>query len=81
MERVQQCRSGGGSEPERYNCIINALRGHASSDQELRVLATTYQVSGRTQDALRTMRTYIQRYPQGPMAGQFQQFLVRNGGN
>lgn len=78
MERVQQCRFSG-SEPERNNCIIGALRGRASSDQELRTLATTYQAAGRTADALRTMRQYVQRYPQGPMATSFQQYIQRNG--
>lgn len=81
MERVSQCRSAGGDEPTRNTCIINALRNRASSDQELRVLAATYQTAGRTAEAIRTMRTYIQRYPQGSMANTFNQYILRNSGN
>jgi len=81
MERVSQCRSAGGDEPTRNTCIINALRSRASSDQELRVLAATYQTAGRTAEAIRTMRTYIQRYPQGSMANTFNQYILRNSGN
>jgi hypothetical protein len=81
MERVSQCRSAGGDEPTRNNCIIGALRSRASSDQELRVLAATYQTAGRTAEAIRTMRTYIQRYPQGSMANTFNQYILRNSGN
>ena len=81
MERVSQCRSAGGDEPTRNTCIINALRNRASSDQELRVLAATYQTAGRTAEAIRTMRTYLQRYPQGSMANTFQQYILRNSGN
>ncbi|MFO0608660.1 MAG: FHA domain-containing protein [Polyangiales bacterium] len=81
MERVAQCRSSSGDETGRNTCIINALRGRASSDQELRMLAATYQVTGRTQDAIRTMRTYIQRYPQGSAVNNFNQFILRNSGN
>ena len=81
MQRAQACRSTTDNEPDRNNCIINALRGRASSDQELRMLAATYQVTGRTQDAIRTMRTYIQRYPQGSAVNNFNQFILRNSGN
>ncbi|MFO0608344.1 MAG: serine/threonine-protein kinase [Polyangiales bacterium] len=78
MERVAQCRSSSADETARNNCIINALRGRASTEQELRMLAATYQVAGRTQDAIRTMRTYIQRYPQGSAVRSFEQYILRN---
>jgi len=81
MERVAQCRSAGGDEHARNTCIINALRGRASSDQELRVLAMTYQVEGRRLEAIRTMQTYIQRYPQGSMVSVFNQYILRNQSN
>ncbi len=81
MERVARCRSAGGDETTRNNCIIRALEGRASSDQELRMLAVTYQVAGRTSDATRTMRTYIQRYPNGAMVPSFNQYILRNTAN
>jgi len=81
MERVSQCRRVGGDEPSRNNCIINALRNRASSDQELRVLAATYQTAGRTSEAVRTMRTYLQRYPQGSMASAFQRYIESHSGD
>lgn len=75
MQRAQACRTSTNNEPDRNNCIINALRGRASSMQELGMLGATQMTAGRTAEATRTMRTYIQRYPQGPMVPGFQRYL------
>ena len=75
MQRAQACRSSTNNEPDRNNCIINALRGHASSMQELGMLGATQMTAGRAADARRTMLTYIQRYPQGPMVPTFQRYI------
>ncbi len=75
MQRAQGCRTSTNNEPDRNNCIINALRGHVSSMQELGMLGATQMTEGRTADAMRTMRTYIQRYPQGPMVPTFQRYI------
>lgn len=75
MQRAQACRSTTNNEPDRNNCIINALRGHASSMQELGMLGATQMAAGRGPDASRTMRTYIQRFPQGPMVPTFQRYI------
>ena len=60
-------------------CIINALRGRASSERELALLASTYQDAGRRADAIRTMRTYLQRYPSGSLAHRYQDLIMRSG--
>lgn len=75
MQRAQACRTTGSNEPDRNICIINALQGHASSMQELGMLGATQMAAGRTTDAVRTMRTYNQRYPQGPLVPTFQRYI------
>jgi len=59
------------------DCIINALRGRASSERELALLASTYQDAGQRADAIRTMRTYLQRYPNGNLAARYQDLISR----
>ncbi len=39
------------------------------------MLGATQMTAGRTADATRTMRTYIQRFPQGPMVPTFQRYI------
>jgi hypothetical protein len=80
MERVALCRSSSDDETGRNNCIIRALEGRANTDQEMRMLAATYQVTGRTRDAVRTMRAYIQRYPSGSAVPAFQRYIEHNSG-
>ena len=75
MQRAQACHTTTGNEVDRNNCIIDALRGHASSAQELGLLGTTQIATGRRADAVRTARTYLQRYPAGPMARRFSQYI------
>ncbi len=75
MQRAQACRTSTSDESARNTCVINALRGRANTDRELGYLATTQQAAGRTADAVRTMRMYIQRYPQGPMLANFQRYI------
>lgn len=79
MDRVAECRTVAGGEAERNNCIIRALEGRARTEQELRLLAATYQVAGRRADAIRTMRAYLQRYPTGSSAPMYQRYIERNG--
>ncbi len=75
MQRAQGCRTSTNNEPARNNCIINALRGRASTMQELGMLGATQMTAGRTADAKRTMTTYIQRYPEGPMVPTFERYI------
>jgi serine/threonine protein kinase len=76
QEPMVQARACFGSS-NANECIINALRGRASSERELALLATTYQAAGRRTEAVRTKRTYLQRYPTGPLAARFQNDLAR----
>ncbi len=74
MDQARACFGTSGAN----ECIINALRGRASSERELALLASTYQQeSGRRADAVRTMRTYLQRYPSGSRAAAFQDYISR----
>jgi Protein kinase domain len=75
MQRAQACRTSTNTESERNNCVINALQGHANSMQELGMLGAVQMAAGRGPDASRTMRTYIQRYPDGPMVPTFQRYI------
>ncbi len=75
MQRAESCRTMSLDEPARNACTISALRGKATTDRELVFLAAAQQASGRTADAVRTMRTYIHRYPQGQMIANFQRYI------
>ena len=55
-------------------------RPRASSESEFGLLAVTYRTMGRTSDAVRAMRTYIQRFPDGPRVVGFQQYIDNNSG-
>jgi serine/threonine-protein kinase len=68
---------GGTSTHANNACVIRVLRSRASTDQEIALLASTYGAEGRSREARRTMQTYLQRYPQGPMAGAFRAALER----
>ncbi|MDB4932570.1 MAG: hypothetical protein JWM10_5054 [Myxococcaceae bacterium] len=61
-------------------CVVQVLRGRASTEPELWLLAATYRALGRTSDATRAMRTYIQRYPDGLRVARFQQYIDYNRG-
>lgn len=74
MQRAQACRATTTNEVDRNNCIINALRG-ASTMPELGFLGSTLIAAGRQPDAVRTIRTYLQRYPEGPMARSFTRYI------
>jgi hypothetical protein len=59
-------------------CVVQVLRGRASTESELGLLAVTYRAMGRTPDAVRAMRLYIQRFPDGPRAAGFSQYIANN---
>jgi TolA-binding protein len=58
-------------------CAVNALRGRATTEAELGLLATTYRAMGRRADATGAMREYIARYPDGPRAPSFSAYIDR----
>jgi hypothetical protein len=75
MQRAQVCFSATENEADRNRCIINALSGRANSMNELGMLGATQMAAGHGPDASRTMRTYIQRFPMGPMVPTFQRYI------
>ena len=75
MQRAQACRTMTLDEPARNACIITALRGRATNNRELGLLASAQMAAGQTADAVRTMRTYILRYPAGSMVPMFQRYI------
>jgi pSer/pThr/pTyr-binding forkhead associated (FHA) protein/outer membrane biosynthesis protein TonB len=81
MDQARAClRSNGGNMAAGNQCVVQVLRGRASTESELGLLAVTYRAMGRTSDAIRAMRTYIQRYPDGPRVAGFQQYIDSNSG-
>ena len=77
MEAAQACDGTSGSEGERNACVVRALR-NASGEREMALLATTYRAMGNRPQALRTMRSYIQRYPNGSRSQNFQRYVEAN---
>jgi len=78
MDRARACRNSTGSIPGDNECIVNVLRGRASTTQEIGYLCTTYRTMGRTNDAVRCMRDYIRRYPSGTQVPSFQSYIDGN---
>ena len=68
-----QCFSLGTT--ERNPCLIDSLRGHAQTEREMALLATTYWQMRQVSDATRAMRAYLTRYDSGPSAQLFRQRL------
>jgi pSer/pThr/pTyr-binding forkhead associated (FHA) protein len=81
MDQARAClRNNSNNMAAGNQCVVQVLRGRASSESELGLLAVTYRAMGRTSDAVRAMRTYIQRFPDGPRVVSFQQFIDNNAG-
>lgn len=72
LDQARACLRGSPSRHEGNVCVINALRGRASSEQELNLLIATYNQENRGQEALRVMRTFVQRYPASPQTPHYQ---------
>lgn len=79
MDQARACLRNNSSNMAAGNqCVVQVLRGRASSESELGLLAVTYRTMGRTGDAVRSMRSYIQRFPDGPRVPGFQQYIDNN---
>ncbi|MDO9020507.1 MAG: FHA domain-containing protein [Myxococcales bacterium] len=79
MDQARACLRNNSSNMAAGNqCVVQVLRGRASTESELGLLAVTYRTMGRSSDATRAMRTYIQRYPDGPRVPGFQQYIDNN---
>ena len=80
MGRARTCLRNNSSNMAAGNaCVVQVLRGRASTESELGLLAVTYRTMGRTSDAVRAMRTYIARFLDGPRVAGFQQYIDSNG--
>lgn len=64
----------GCSGPERNQCIVDALRRPTTEDEFMLLIGTLRQMS-RRDEAMRHMRTYLNRYPNGRRAQEYRDFL------
>ncbi len=60
-------------------CVVAALEGHARSEPEVGLLATTYRLMGNRTQAERVMRLYLSRWPAGPRAQSYLNYLATPG--
>lgn len=58
--------------------VIRLLEGHARTEWQLTALIEAYRARGQTQQALRHMRTFVNRFPNTSRARQYQQILARS---
>ena len=58
-----------------YQCVVNLLRGRASSEIEFNHLVWAYKGLGNNSQAERTMRQYLERYPDGRYAERYRVLL------
>jgi hypothetical protein len=66
----------GQPQPQINRCIVSALRGSASSEEELRLLSVTYRSMGDRANAVSAMRRYIARNPNTRYAEQFNEYIT-----
>ncbi len=79
MDQARACLRNNSSNMTVGNqCVVMVLRGRDSTESETGLLAVTYRTMGRTTDMVRTMRRYIQQYPDGPRVASFQQAIDNN---
>jgi hypothetical protein len=58
-------------------CVISRLEGRAKTARELEVLIETHLALGNAVDAERSMRRYLERFPDGKGAAKYQRWLER----
>jgi pSer/pThr/pTyr-binding forkhead associated (FHA) protein len=56
-------------------CVVAALEGRSRTEQEVGLLAVTYRLMGNRAAAIRTMNRYLQRWPAGPRAEGFHNYI------
>ncbi len=78
MDQARACLRSSPDMNAGSQCVVSVLRGRANSESEVGLLCTTYRSMGRTADAVRCMRTYIQRFPSGARSPSFQQYVDAN---
>lgn len=54
-----------------HQCVVQVLRGHATTEPEWGLLVVTYRSLGQDSNAARAVREYLARFPEGPRAAAF----------
>jgi len=72
LRQALQCMSRGDNE-----CVIRALEGKATTSYEIALLVATYRSVGEMAKAKREMKHYLERFPSGPRAAEYDRFLER----
>ncbi len=79
MAGAARCMREHSDEPaEAHECVIRALEGNTPGEPELGLLAQMYRFEGRRVEAVRTMRLYLERFPDGPRKQNFERWLARH---
>jgi outer membrane protein assembly factor BamD (BamD/ComL family) len=60
-------------------CVIRLLEGVARSERAMAMLIEAYRARGQTNQAIRTMRSYIERFPGTPRARNYAQIVAASG--
>lgn len=76
MEDARACLLRGGANAEVNACVVNALRGRATTEPELRLLCVTYRQMGDRANSVACMRRYLLRYPGTRSAAQFEEYIL-----
>lgn len=59
-------------------CVIRLLEGNARTEAAMAMLIEAYRARGQTNQALRWMRSYVERFPGTARARNYQQILARS---
>jgi len=78
MDQARACLRSSPDVSAGNQCVVSVLRGRANTEPETGLLCTTYRSMSRTSDAVRCMRNYLQRFPDGARAPSFQQYADAN---
>ncbi|MFI5308084.1 MAG: hypothetical protein ACHQ53_12060 [Polyangiales bacterium] len=75
MQQALACLSRGDNA-----CVIQALENKAASADEIELLVATYRSLGDVPKATREMHRYLERFPTGRRAGEYDLVLQRQSG-
>ncbi len=63
-----------------HACVVDRLRGHASTAREFELLIASLRSLGHDRDVETNMRLYLSRFPTGRQAAAYRQYLVAHAG-
>lgn len=75
MDQARACLRSSPEMNAGHRCVVSVLRGRASTESEVGLLCVVYRTMDSTGDAVRCMRNYIQRFPDGARVRSFQQYV------